>query len=69
MDDSGPLALAPFGPKPHTLGMALLAMKYDLAMHYTQPRVYHPDYSRGYGRTWAYVVKWNGRACYDYGPF
>lgn len=59
------LSLAPFGPKPHTLAMALFAIKHDASIWYTQPKVYHPDYSRGVGDTWWYVVKWQGIACFD----
>jgi hypothetical protein len=59
------LSLAPFGPKPHTLGMALFAIRNDASLWYTQPKVYHPDYSRGTGETWWYVVKWQGVQCFD----
>jgi hypothetical protein len=63
--DADGLALAPFGPKPHTLGMALFAIQRDVGMFYTQPKSYNPDYSRGRGSVWGYVVKWDGVACYD----
>lgn len=59
------LTLAPFGPKPHSLGMALYALKADAGLYYTQPKSYHPDYCTGAGHTWAYVVKWGGVACFD----
>lgn len=46
------LMLAPFGPKPVSLAMALYASKYsngDLStsVFYTQPTVYNPNYSLG----------------------
>ena len=59
------LVLAPFGPKPHSLAMALFALKNNVGMYYTQPKSYNPDYSRGRGPTWAYIVKWDGVPCYD----
>lgn len=68
-DASDGLTLAPFGPKPHSLGMALFATKYDCGLYYTQPKSYNPDYSRGRGAIWAYVAKWNGIACFDRATF
>jgi hypothetical protein len=59
------VSLAPFGPKPHTLAMALFAVKYDASLWYTQPKVYHPEYSRGVGTTRWYVAKWRGIPCFD----
>lgn len=63
--DSNGLTLAPFGPKTHTLGMVLFAIKYDRGLIYSQPQSYSPDYSRGIGESWGYVVKWNGIPCYN----
>lgn len=63
--DADGITLAPFGPKPHTLGMALFAIKHDAGLYYTQPKSYNPDYTKGMGTTWAYVVKWEGIPCYD----
>ncbi|MDQ3821601.1 MAG: hypothetical protein M3362_28515 [Acidobacteriota bacterium] len=63
--DSYGLTLAPFGPKAHSLGMALFAIKYDAGLYYTQPKSYNPDYSSGEGRAWAYVVKWDAVPCYE----
>ena len=40
-------ALAPFGPKPMSLGMCIFATLADCEVFYTQPSVYHPDYSLG----------------------
>lgn len=59
------ISLAPFGPKPHSLAMALFAMKYRCGMYYTQPKSYNPDYSLGAGTSWYYVVKWKGVSCLD----
>jgi hypothetical protein len=64
-DEANGLTLAPFGSKAHSLGLALYAMKYDVGLYYTQPKSYNPDYSTGQGRTWAYVVKWDGIPCYE----
>lgn len=64
-DELGTLALAPFGPKPHSIGLALAAIEHRLGLYYSQPRVYHPDYCTGPGQTIAYVVKWEGMNCYE----
>jgi len=42
-----PLAFAPFGPKPTSAAMCLYAIQRNSSVHYQQPTVYHPDYSRG----------------------
>ena len=59
-DPKRPVALAPYGPKPISLGMAMYAMKSSSPVFYTQPRVYHPDYTVGVGRSWGYCLKLNG---------
>jgi len=41
------LAFAPFGPKPTSAAMCLYAMQRNSSVHYPQPTVYHPEYSRG----------------------
>jgi hypothetical protein len=64
MKDGNAMSLAPFGPKPHTLGMALFAIEHDASLWYTQPKVYHPDYSRGVGQSRWYIVKWRGVPCF-----
>ena len=40
-------AFAPYGPKPISLAMCLYAMLNDCPVYYTQPKLYHPDYSSG----------------------
>jgi hypothetical protein len=57
--------LLPFGPKPHTLGMVLYAIKHNCGIYYTQPKSYSPNYSQGAGDSWVYVVKWEGIPCYE----
>jgi hypothetical protein len=59
------ISLAPFGPKPHSLAMALFAIKNRCGMYYTQPKSYNPDYSSGAGESWFYAVKWDGIACFE----
>jgi len=39
--------LAPFGPKPMSLGMCLFAVRTNSEVFYTQPAVYNPYYSIG----------------------
>jgi hypothetical protein len=59
--------LAPFGPKPMSLGMCIFAALTDAQVFYTQPSVYHPDYSIGVSRNdgepevFAYALRINGR--------
>ncbi|MCY3818894.1 MAG: hypothetical protein OXH52_05955 [Gammaproteobacteria bacterium] len=55
------VALAPYGPKPVSLGMCLFAMERDAAVFYTQPRSYHPAYTSGTGPSWGYLLKFGGR--------
>lgn len=62
--DSNGLSLAPFGPKPHTLGMALYSMDLEAGMYYTQPQAYNSAYSAGSGDSWAYVPKFGGVTCF-----
>lgn len=64
-DQGEVLTFAPYGPKPHTIAMALFAMKNDSILWYTQPKVYHPDYSLGMGNTRWYLMKWDGVQCFD----
>jgi hypothetical protein len=53
-------ALAPYGPKPVSLGMCLYAIYSNAPCFYTQPRMYHPDYTTGRGPAWAYRLRSNG---------
>jgi len=62
---SNGLTLAPFGPKPLTLGMTLFAIEHKAGLYYTQPKAYNPNYSSGVSDIWAYVVKWGGVPCYS----
>lgn len=55
-----PVVLAPYGPKPVSLGMCLYALRSGSAVVYTQPKTYHPDYSIGIGRAWGYCLKLDG---------
>lgn len=67
--------LAPFGPKPLSLGMCLFAAAYSGATNppsvfYTQPTVYNPDYSSGVRTVannpavHAYCIRLNGENLY-----
>jgi hypothetical protein len=66
----GKLAFAPFGPKPISAAMCLYAIQSNSAVYYPQPKVYHPDYSRGIrmvGDTsliHAYWIKHGGQMLY-----
>jgi len=63
--------LLPFGPKPIALAMCLYAIHKDSQVYYTQPAVYHPDYSIGiemdgaYPSILGYLVMVNGRKLYN----
>ena len=51
-DGQTQMTLAPYGPKPISLAMALYAGRYEsgrnaTAVYYTQPTAYNPNYSRG----------------------
>ncbi|AKR42003.1 hypothetical protein [Methylophilus sp. TWE2] len=41
------IAFAPFGPKPTSAAMCLYALQQKSSVHYPQPTVYHPEYSKG----------------------
>jgi len=62
--------LAPYGPKPMSLGMALFARLTETPVYYTQPIVYRPDYSEGVAQsdghptTLMYVLRLAGRDLY-----
>lgn len=68
--------LAPFGPKPVSLSMCLYAcatraLGSPASVFYTQPSVYHPNYSSGVGyvggeiATYGYCVRLNGQNLYS----
>lgn len=65
------IALAPFGPKPMSLGMCLFACLTNCEVFYTQPSVYHPDYTLGVAmrdglpEVYAYSVRIDGRNLYQ----
>ena len=59
-EGSMPPALAPYGPKPVSLGMCMYALRHKAPVLYTQPRVYHPNYTKGTAETWAYCLKKSG---------
>jgi hypothetical protein len=59
-----PPALAPYGPKPISLAMCLYAVRFGSPVFYTQPRVYHPDYTIGVGSSWAYSLKRDGKGAW-----
>ncbi|MNE96388.1 hypothetical protein D3C80_1945870 [compost metagenome] len=67
--------LAPFGPKPISLAMALYASRVytgqeHCSVNYTQPTVYNPDYSsgvklqRGLPLINSYAIRLNGQNLY-----
>jgi hypothetical protein len=64
------LAFAPLGPKPTSAAMCLYALQQDSSVHYPQPTVYHPEYSRGIrhndpkSAVCAYWVKHEGEFLY-----
>lgn len=63
--------LAPFGPKPISVAMCIFATRTESQVFYTQPTVYHPNYSYGVAEVgglpavWAYCVRLNGREYYQ----
>jgi hypothetical protein len=65
-----PSVLAPFGPKPISLAIALYATLTNDVVRYTQPTVYNPDYSLGIARldgqinALAYAIRVNGQDKY-----
>jgi hypothetical protein len=55
---------SPLGAKPMGLGMLLASLEKDITIVTCQVRTYHPKYSDGVGRIWAYVIKAAGRKCF-----
>jgi hypothetical protein len=66
-----PVDLAPFGPKSMSLAMCLFATAFDCPAFYTQPTVYHPDYSTGImtkdgiPEIYAYAIRIDGTDLYS----
>lgn len=56
--------LAPYGPKPISLAMALYAIAEGSPVYYTQPSYYSADYSSGIKETYAYWVVKSGTNLY-----
>ena len=62
--------LAPFGPKPISVAMCIYATLTESPVFYTQPTVYHPDYSTGISEVngqlevYAYCLRINGKDFY-----
>ena len=48
-DFQGHWWLAPYGPKPVSLAMAVAAIQRDWPVYYSQPTIYNPAYSTGIG--------------------
>jgi len=63
--------LAPFGPKPISVAMCIFAVLTESEVFYTQPTVYHPDYSTGVSQingipeTYAYWVRLGNKDFYS----
>jgi hypothetical protein len=68
-----PAVFAPFGPKPMSAAMAVYATLCESAVYYPQPKVYHPDYTRGVARCgndlaiYGYWIKHDGQCLYSAG--
>lgn len=62
--------IAPYGPKTHSLAMALFASNFDCDVVYTQPRYYNPRYTTGVKyingdpETYLYLIKSEGKNLY-----
>ncbi len=63
--------LAPYGPKPISAAMCIFATLTESKVYYTQPTVYHPDYSTGIDTvngmpaTYAYWLRLKKRNFYN----
>jgi hypothetical protein len=63
--------LAPFGPKPISVSMCIFATLTESQVFYTQPKVYHPNYSYGIGQVagspsvWAHCLRLDSREYYQ----
>ncbi len=65
-----PSILAPYGPKTQSLAMALFAINNEFEVFYTQPELYHPEYSIGIRKynasaeIYSYCLKLGGHKLY-----
>ena len=57
--------LAPYGPKPISLAIALFAIQNGSPVYYTQPNYYSPEYSSGIKETYGYWIKKDGTNLYS----
>lgn len=57
--------LAPYGPKPVSLAIALFAIEKGVPVYYTQPNYYSPEYSSGIKETYGYWIKKLGENLYS----
>ena len=70
---STPAVFAPYGPKPMSLAMCLFASQTKSQVLYTQPTIYHPEYTSGVRRVndqaviYAYCIKLAGKNLYSIG--
>lgn len=65
------VAFAPFGPKPMSAAICLMASQMNSAVYYPQPQFYNPEYSRGVGMVngapavYGYWLKHDGKGLYN----
>lgn len=63
--------LAPFGPKPMSVAMCVFATLTNSEVFYSQPTIYHPDYSTGVNlidgipETYGYCLRLQGKDFYS----
>jgi hypothetical protein len=58
--------ISSFGPKPICLGLALLAMHFDLPFLHVQATEYNPDFSTGEGNSSVYFLRLNAvNLCFE----
>lgn len=60
-----PAIFAPYGPKPMSIAMAIYSTLTNSPVYYTQPKKYSPDYSKGKGKVFCYLVKQDGNMLYQ----
>lgn len=65
------VAFAPLGPKPISAAMCLYSLQRDASVHYSQPTIYHPEYTKGIYKNDpnrainAYWIKHEGENLYE----